>query len=513
MEPWQSWGIVGIVAVGAYWYYSNQHKSKSGRGRVPVPSQQGQRPDSLLGDEPRGRRKRANNSGTSSQVVSDAADVSSASAPPSGTDRLKNRKGGKKQPSQLAQSSAVEVRKEGGADNDFSNAKESDIDNKEFARQLASLKTGTSLNRPSSINETQRTRKQGKRNEMPSEPANGAMSKNNGLLGAPDMSTASSTTGADADDDLSPAMSPEFGATQSTEPAGGVSDMLEAPTKGPSVLRLTEPAVTQAVRQPKPQKQAQEPETKKQRQNRQKNEEKKLLREQAEKERRVLFEKQLRAVREAEGRPAKNGMASSKPPTNAWSKSADSPKPTAPEAASSHDMLLDTFDEPTAAASNSAQRYTGGMSATQKAWNRDLPSEEEQMRILNEMDNDGWNTVEKTGKGKKKATAKTEEPQKAIPVNSEKQTKSFSDKPLGVTRNTTMTGNSSAKRQPASLTSLTSTPKPGLASNEPKGEKVTKEDIDPNIWNHSNIHNHPDYDPELPYALTGHPDDDEWAVV
>jgi len=76
-----------------------------------------------------------------------------------------------------------------------------------------------------------------------------------------------------------------------------------------------------------------------------------------------------------------------------------------------------------------------------------------------------------------------------------------------------MTGNSSAKRQSASLTSLTSTPKPGLASNEPKGEKVTKEDIDPNIWNHSNIHNHPDYDPELPYALTGHPDDDEWAVV
>lgn len=503
MEPWQSWGIVGIVAVGAYWYYSNQHKSKSGRGRVPVPSQQGQRPDSLLGDEPRGRRKRGNNSGTSSQVASDAADVSSASAPSSGNDRLKNRKGGKKQPSPLAQSSAVEVRKEGGADNDSSIAKESDIDTKEFARQLASLKTGTALNRPSSTNETKKTRKQGKRNEMPSEAANGAMSKNNGLLGAPDMSTASSTTGADADDDLSPAMSPEFGATQSTEPAGGVSDMLEAPTKGPSVLRLTEPAVPQAIRSPKPQKQAQEPETKKQRQNRQKNEEKKLLREQTEKERRVLFEKQLRAVREAEGRPAKNGMAPSKPPTNAWNKPADSPTPTAPDAAFNHDMLLDTFDEPTKVTSSNIQGYTDGMSATQKAWNRDLPSEEEQMRILNEMDNDGWNTVEKTGKGKKKAMAKTEEPGNAYPVNSEKQTKSVNDNPLG---------NSSAKRQSASLTS-TSTPKLGLASNEPKGEKATKEDIDPNIWNHSNIHNHPDYDPELPYALTGHPDDDEWAVV
>lgn len=493
---------MGVVAVGVYWYYSNQHKSKPARGRVLVPSQQGQRRKSVLGDEPKGRRKRENNSGTSSQVASDAADVSSASAPPSGNDRLKNRKGGKKQPSQLAQSSAVTVSKEGGADIDSSNAKESDIDNKEFARQLASLKTGTSLSRPSSTNETKRTKKQGNRNEMPPEPANGALSKNNGLLGVQDRSTASSTTGADADDDLSPAMSPEFGATQSTEPAGGVSDMLETKLKGPSVLRLTEPAVPRQARQPKPQKQVHEPETKKQRQNRQKNEEKKLLREQSEKERRVLFEKQLRAVREAEGRPAKNGMASSKPPpTNAWAKPADSSVPIATEAASSNDMLLDTFDEPAAAASG-AQRPTNETSAGQKAWNRDLPSEEEQMRMLNDLDNDGWNTVEKNGKGKRKATAKTEDPEKTIPVHYEKRTNSLGDKPLNVTRDATVTGNGSAKRESTAST-----------SNNLKGEKATREDIDPNIWNRSNIHNHPDYDPELPYALTGHPDDDEWAVV
>ncbi len=513
MEPWQSWGIVGVVGVGAYWYYSSQHTSKRGRSRAPAHSQQGQRRDSTLRDEPRGRRKKENNSGTSSQVASDAADVSSASAPPSGNDRLKNRKGGKKQPSQLAQSSAVEVNRESAADGDSGNTKESDIDNKEFARQLANLKTGTSLNRPSGTDETKRTKKQGKRNEMPPEPANDALSQSNGLLGAQAMSTASSTTGADADDDLSPAMSPEFGATQGIEPAGGVSDMLGAPSKGPSVLRLTEPAVFQPVRQSKPQKQAPEVETKKQRQNKQRNEEKKVAREQAEKERRVLLERQLRTAREAEGRPAKNGLASKPPSTNAWTKPGYSSAPRAPAVPTDNGPLLDTFDEPTASAATGDQRETDIASAEHKAWNQALPSEEDQMRMLNELDNDGWSTVEKSGKGKKKATAKTEEPKKMLPANGEKSTEALDTNSYKRTRNTTVNGTSSAKRESAPPTNPNSTPKPALTSNEPKIGKATKEDIDPNIWNRSNIHNHPDYDPELPYALTGHPDDDDWAVV
>ena len=511
MEPWQSWGIVGVVGVGAYWYYSSQQKSTRGRGRAPTFSQQGQRRDSTLRDENKGRRKKENTSGTSSQGASDAADVSPASAPASGIDRLKKRKGGKSPPNQLAQSSAVDVSEENSVGVDTGDAKESDMDNKEFAQQLASLKTGTTLNRPASVNETKRTKKQEKRNELPSEPANG--SKANGVLGAQDMSTASSTTGADADDDLSPAMSPEFGATQNLGPAGGVSDMLEAPSKGPSVMRLTEPAVPQLFKQPKQQKQVAEPETKKQRQNRQKNEERKLAREQAEKERRILLEKQLRTAREAEGRPAKNGLGSSKPPaTNAWSKPANGSATKAPDVPANTGPLLDTFDEPTTPATTADQRPTHGTSADQKRWDRDLPSEEDQMRMLSELDNDGWNTVEKGGKGKKKATtAKTEEPPKASPAYSQRET----DNPGTKSEIRATTANSSAtKRESApSTNAVTSALKPAAMNTEGKKRKVTKEDIDPNVWNRSNIHEHPDYDPEYPYALTGHPDDDDWAVV
>ena len=467
----------------------------------------------MLRDENKGRRKRETTSGTSSHGASDAADVSSASVPTSENDRLKKRKSGKNQPSQLAQSSAVEVGTESAADIDSGNAKESDIDNKDFARQLASLKTGTSLNRPASSNETKRTRKQGKQNEMVPEPFNGSLSKSSGLLGVQDMSTASSTTGADADDDLSPAMSPEFGATQSTAPAGGVSDMLEAPSKGPSILRLTEPIIRQPIKQSKSQKQAPESETKKQRQNRQKNEEKKLAREQAEKERRVLLEKQLRTAREAEGRPAKNGLASSKPPpTNAWTKPAHGSVPGAPNAAIDTGPLLDTFDEPTSAATIGDQRQTKE-TVEQKIWDRDLPSEENQMRMLNELDNDGWNTVEKNGKGKKKVTAKTEEPEKMLPANDQKKTETHNNKSRKETKSASVNDNGLRKPESTTSNNMKGAPNSTFTKDESKKKRATKEDIDPNVWNRSNIHNHPDYDPELPYALTGHPDDDDWAVV
>ena len=510
MEPWQSWGIFGVVGVGAYWYYSSQQKSTRGQGRAPTFSQQSQRRDSTLRDENKGRRKKENTPGTSSQGASDAADATSVSVPTSGNDRLKKRKSGKGQPSRLAQSAVIDVRGEKSTEGDTGDAKESDMDNKEFAQQLANLKAGTSLNRPAGTHETKRTKKQGKRNEMPSEPAND--SKTNGLLGAQDMSTASSTTGADADDDLSPAMSPEFGATQSIEPASGASDMLEAPSKGPSVMRLTEPAIPQPVKQTKPQKQVAEPETKKQRQNRQKNEEKKLAREQAEKQRRVLLEKQLRTAREAEGRPAKNGLSSSKPPScNAWTKSANGSASKAPEAASNVGPLLDTFDEPTAPISTADQRPANNTSADQKTWDRDLPSEEDQMRMLSELDNDGWNTVKKSGKSKKKlTTAKTEELANTPPAAIQKK----ADHSISESGIATINSNEAVK--PVS-TKATNSPKsmlqPVISGEEEKRKKTTKEDIDPSVWNRSNIHEHPDYDPDLPYALTGHPDDDEWAVV
>ena len=56
------------------------------------------------------------------------------------------------------------------------------------------------------------------------------------------------------------------------------------------------------------------------------------------------------------------------------------------------------------------------------------------------------------------------------------------------------------------------TPDKKSDAQEPKHVKATYETIDHSVWTRENITEHPDYDPDFPYALTGHPDDDEWAV-
>lgn len=413
MDPWKSWTIVGVVGVGAAYYYSQSGKSKRGRGRsvATLVDQNQQRASSSRNDsKDTGKKKgKAKASDASDQVASDAADVSSASPQTSPSERVKKRKGGKQQPSKLAQSSAGELSKERELDRDIAEEQDEGMSNAEFAKQLSQLKTGTSLKKPVTTGETKKTRKQGKRNELPPEALNGGPPRMNGITRSQDMSTTSSTTGADADDDLSLPVTPEFGATESTTPSGlDVSDMLEPPSKGPSVLRLTEPVNQPPARQPKPQKVAAEPETKKQRQNRKKNEEKKAMREQAEQERRALLEKQLRTAREAEGRPAKNGMGTAKPPsTNAWSNPTSAPtKSEASPTTLENGPLLDTLEdmEPTKGSSTTNTNGSGDNTvADSKTWNRGLPSEEEQIRLMNEMDSDNaWSTVP-SGKGKKRS--------------------------------------------------------------------------------------------------------------
>ena len=416
MDPWKSWAIVGVVGVGAAYYYSQSGKSKRGRGRTaatPVDQNQ-QRASSSRNDSKETRKKKgkAKSSDTSDQAVSDAADVSSASPQTSPSERVKRRKAGKQQTSKLAQSSAGELSKErdlDGANREEEEEEEEGMSNAEFAKQLSQLKTGTSLKKPVTTDETKKTRKQGKRNELLPEALNGGPPKMNGITSSQDMSTTSSTTGADADDDLSIPVSPEFGATESTTPSGlDVSDMLEPPSKGPSVLRLTEPVNQPPARQPKPQKTTAEPEPKKQRQNRKKNEEKKAMREQAEQERRVMLEKQLRTAREAEGRPAKNGMGTSKSPSvNAWSNPTSAPtRSEVPPTTLKNGPLLDTLEDREATIESSTKNTNGsGNNAVVdgRTWNRGLPSEEEQIRLMNEMDSDNaWSTVP-SGKGKKKS--------------------------------------------------------------------------------------------------------------
>ena len=567
MDPWKSWAIFGIFVIGAAYYYTQRGKPKRGRGHAQplVSSEQSQRRGSgQRNDSKDKRKKKGKASDTPDQPGSDVADVSSASVQTSTDGNVKKRKGGKKQSSKLAQSSAVDLSPEQGVGIGNDVAEDEGMDNEEFARQLSGLKTGTSLKKPVSQNETKKAKKQAKRNEAPPQAMNGSASKTNGVASSQDMSTASSTTGADADDDLSPAMSPDLPATQAITNSGtDVSDMLEPMPKGPSILRITEPVNTQPIRQPKVQKATPVPETKKQRQNRQKNEEKKAIREQAEKERRVLLEKQLRTAREAEGRPAKNGLGPSQPPsTNAWHNPAGAAdEHTRPATKQGSVSLLDTFDNaPTAGLdprSNGSE--ANSMSVDGKAWNNEVPSEEEQMRMITELDSDNtWSTVTKGGKSKKKLSAGVPAKHETI-KSSGSQEKDISSAPAvslttsaadtkrnlkannsehmsstmpatsaecgnatssGAEKKDMSTGGTTAKENDVNKTASSatngnnddSTQSENTDTEESKHVKATYETIDHSVWTRENITEHPDYDPDFPYALTGHPDDDEWAV-
>ena len=513
MEPWQSWAIVGVAGAGAYMYYTRSRNNNRTKGHQSSSKPQAQRRASEVPEESTKRRRKVKNTPGSDLIASDAADGSSQSIAPSGKKKSKKRRGGKEVPNPAGSSASGGIDTSPAVEAPLEEPEDDGMDNKEFAKQLSSLKAGTSLSKPVSSTESKKTRKLERRNESLLAPSIEKVTKPAGSASLYEMSTTSSTTGADADDDLSPANSPALGATETAKNAGDVSDMLEAPAKGPSVLRLTQPSQPQTERQPKPSKPAPEPETKKQRQNRQKNEQKKAAREEAEKERRVLMEKQRRIAREAEGRPAKNGLAVSAPPaTNAWKKPAEGQNASVESTAASDNgngTLLDTFDEPDKSTGTIMKTEVNRTTATQKAWDRDVPSEEEQMRMLSELDDDGWNTVQKGGKAKKK---------KIVPTSDQAfdQEQAKTDLPDTKTNSSTngntngqvkeeQTGINGIKQQPGKSSQLELLSAPWAASK--------RGNVDPKVWNRSNIHNHPDYDPEHPWALMGHPDDSDWAVV
>lgn len=233
------------------------------------------------------------------------------------------------------------------------------------------------------------------------------------------LSTASSTAGADADDDLSPVASPSDKTVKA--PSGrDVSDMLGPQAGAASVLSIK--PVDKPARPAKPQAAKSETpsESKKARQNRKKAEEAKSAREEEEKQRQALLEKQRRTAREARGEPAKNGLKAAKAPaSNAWttvpSRGAVQPVTPAPTG-----QLLDTFDAASTASSSEAP--TNGTAPTpdslsNSGYNNAL-SEEEQVKAVLE-DTTAWETVPK-GKKQKKKTVEEESdsitPQAAQPV-------------------------------------------------------------------------------------------------
>jgi hypothetical protein len=189
-----------------------------------------------------------------------------------------------------------------------------EADNREFARQLSNAKTGTLAAPKSQPGTKSKSVKQTQTKE-----------KTVAEISSDNATAPSSTTGGDADDDQSPINSPDLSATRMASPVtNGVSDMLEKPTAGPSVLRVTSPTNPSQPKKEKTQASFEAVETKKQRQNRKKAEAKKLQREEEEKERRALMEKQRRTAREAEGRAAKDGsafMAAKAPSASVWTAS------------------------------------------------------------------------------------------------------------------------------------------------------------------------------------------------
>lgn len=344
-----------------------------------------------------------------------------------------------------------------------------DDNNKAFADRMSKVRVGTSFKASEKAGQVKRDVRVQKE------------TSNNNLSASPVTSTGpSSSTGGDADDDLSPATSPALGASkEKITQSGDISDMLENGPAGPSVLRLTGEVDVKPKKKPTDIP-FQAAETKKQRQVRLKRERQKQEIAEAEKQRKALMEQQLRGARQAGGTSNQTKANSFNATSNPWSQPSVSKKTDqhVKNDVQSVAPLLDTFDasnqkapvkeseqipvlpaaeiekEPVASAGsskngdNNAQNvqnnlkpvpaagvtgagsgiapvkrdaspnkkqlqttYSGDHATSSEgklSWADDFPSEEEQLRRLQDTnEDDAWNTV--TSRKDKKKLAKARE--------------------------------------------------------------------------------------------------------
>jgi hypothetical protein len=222
----------------------------------------------------------------------------------------------------------------------------------------------------------------------------------------------SSTTGADADDDQSPINSPDLSAATIASPVtnGGVSDMLERPSPGPSVLKITPPTNPTQPRKSKPKA----PETvpgKQHNKNVKKSEDKKKQKEEEEKERKELMERQRRTAREAAGGAPKDGrsfMATQAPASSAWTNSSNTIKSNNTTATNA--QLLDTLEAP---ASKPTATESKGSDLLQAYGSY---TEEEQKEMLAADSDSEWNVVKPSkSKEKRKGPNKTDQKENKDP--------------------------------------------------------------------------------------------------
>jgi hypothetical protein len=381
MNPYMSWAILLVVVGGLGWYYTGGTNLKNKQSVTKAAIEKGEA--SVSSKKPKKKTKKSPEPSGHSTPATKLEDEPRNTPTPTATTEIKV--------------------------ND-------EVDNKDFAMRLSKVKNGTPIVPATKNGQSKKDRRLQKANN--NQQGNG----NNEVPGSHMSTRSSSTAGADADDDMSPATSPVIAPA-----TGDVSDMLEAPADGPSVLRLTG-----SVQEKKKQQKAQSfkpVETKKQRQQKAKNEAKRLQVEEAEKQRRVLLEKQLHTSREIERREA----SKSKPPvpsTNAWATKNTSENTndvaTTSTNNNSNTDLLDTFTpvpssqkkqngkaKPSRPLQPNVQQQnlptqTSEAPSTSNAkagnWTDELPSEEEQMRILGAMSSENeWTTVPSRKKDKKAA--------------------------------------------------------------------------------------------------------------
>lgn len=215
-----------------------------------------------------------------------------------------------------------------------------EMNNKEFAQQLARAQAGTKLVPSQSQASSKKERRAAR---------NAAQGKQPDLAASGLSTETSSTTGRDADDDLSPVGSSSTGpaSTAATSRAGDVSDMLEAPAAKPTTLRLTDVKETAPKGVHKSVTKAFEPVlSKKQRQRQAKAAEQKALREEADRLHEAKKQQQLRTARLAEGTSNQVKANAFTAKQNAWQVAKPSSQNTIPEPPKAEVApLLDTFDD------------------------------------------------------------------------------------------------------------------------------------------------------------------------
>ena len=216
-----------------------------------------------------------------------------------------------------------------------------DMSNKEFAQQLAKAQAGTKFEHPKTQGQTKKERRAA---------AIVAQGKQNGVAASELSTETSSANGREADDDLSPVGSSSTGpvSTAPTSRAGDVSDMLEAPTVKPGVLRLTDVKGSGSKSATKPSQAFQPALTKKQRQRQSKAAEQKALRDESDRIHEQKKQAQLRTARMGEGSSNQTKANVFTAKQSAW----QSGKPASEELTqkSANDKvvpLLDTFEEKT----------------------------------------------------------------------------------------------------------------------------------------------------------------------